>query len=152
MPFRRNRQRAIAVATHGGAAATSSLSPQTFLSALVAKFDGTAWKLFGAVISASCCEPSLWGGGRWVHSAFGAPNCRNDRLGACTSVERCSTEKSDDDPHDEIAHLEAHIEEPADKIESCRKFCSGTCSEGATRVGRWKRARALAVCIWRGRW
>jgi hypothetical protein len=53
MPFRRNRQRAMAVATHGGAAATSSLSPQTFLSALVAKFDGTTWKLFGDVISAS---------------------------------------------------------------------------------------------------
>jgi hypothetical protein len=53
----------MAVATPGGAAATSSLSPQTFLSALVAKFDGTAWKLFGDVISASCCEPSLWGGG-----------------------------------------------------------------------------------------
>jgi len=30
------------VATHGGAAATSSLSPQTFLSTLVAKFHGTA--------------------------------------------------------------------------------------------------------------
>ena len=78
---------------------------------------------------------------------IGAPNRRNDRLGACTSVERCGTEKSDDDPHDEIAHLEEHIEELADKIDSCRKFCSGTCSEGATRVGRWKRARALAVCI-----
>jgi hypothetical protein len=39
--------------THRGAATTSSLSPQTFLSALVAKFDGTAWKLFGDVISAS---------------------------------------------------------------------------------------------------
>ena len=35
----------MAVATHGGAAATSSLSPQTFLSTLVAKFDGTTWKL-----------------------------------------------------------------------------------------------------------
>jgi hypothetical protein len=32
----------MAVATHGGAAATSSLSPQTFLSTLVAKFGGTA--------------------------------------------------------------------------------------------------------------
>jgi hypothetical protein len=32
----------MAVATHGGAAATWSLSPQTFLSTLVAKFDGTA--------------------------------------------------------------------------------------------------------------
>jgi adenylate cyclase len=87
--------------------------------------------------------------GRWALGAFGigAPNRRNDRLGACTSVERCGTEKSDNDPHDEIAHLEAHIEELADKIESCRKFCSGTCSERATRVGRWKRARALAVCI-----
>jgi hypothetical protein len=42
MPFRRNRQRAIAVAALGGAAATSSLSPQTFLFTLVAKFDGTA--------------------------------------------------------------------------------------------------------------
>ena len=30
--------------------------------------------------------------------------------------------KSDGDPHDEIVHLEAHIEELAAKIESCRKF------------------------------
>jgi hypothetical protein len=30
--------------------------------------------------------------------------------------------KSDGDPHDEIVRLEAHIEELAAKIESCRKF------------------------------
>ncbi len=30
--------------------------------------------------------------------------------------------KSDGDPHDEIVHLEAHIEELAAKIESCCKF------------------------------
>ena len=30
--------------------------------------------------------------------------------------------KSDDDPHDKIVCLEAHIEELAAKIESCRKF------------------------------
>ena len=32
------------------------------------------------------------------------------------------TDKSNDDPHDEIVRLEAHIEELAAKIESCRKF------------------------------
>ncbi len=32
------------------------------------------------------------------------------------------TPKSDGDPHDEIVRLEAHIEELAAKIESCRKF------------------------------
>jgi hypothetical protein len=32
------------------------------------------------------------------------------------------TDKSDDDPHDEIVRLEEHIEELAAKIESCRKF------------------------------
>ena len=32
------------------------------------------------------------------------------------------TDKSNGDPHDEIVRLEAHIEELAAKIESCRKF------------------------------
>ena len=32
------------------------------------------------------------------------------------------TDKSDGDPHDEIARLEEHIEKLAAKIESCRKF------------------------------
>ena len=32
------------------------------------------------------------------------------------------TPKCDGDPHDEIVRLEAHIEELAAKIESCRKF------------------------------
>ena len=135
------------MATHGGAAATLSLSPQTFFvrpSGEVRRhrLEAISRRDLGVLLRAIFV-------GRWALGAFGigAPNRRNDRLGACTSVGRCGTEKSDDDPHDEIAHLEAHIEELADKIESCRKFCSGTCSERATRVGRWKRARALAVCI-----
>ena len=32
------------------------------------------------------------------------------------------TDKSNDDPHDEIVRLEAHIEDLAARIDSCRKF------------------------------
>ena len=137
----------MAVATHGGAAATSSLSPQTFLSAPSGKVRRHRLEAIGGDLGV--LQRAIFAG-RWALGAFGigAPNRRNDRLGACTSVERCGTEKSDDDPHDEIAHLEAHIEELADKIESCRKFCSGTCSKGATRVGRWERARAAYARSW----
>jgi hypothetical protein len=37
-------------------------------------------------------------------------------------VQTLYTPKCDSDPHDEIVRLEAHIEELAAKIESCRKF------------------------------
>ena len=47
-------------------------------------------------------------------------------LSRCAVVLReCCTlyaDKSDGDPHDEIVRLEAHIEELAAKIESCRKL------------------------------
>ena len=39
-----------------------------------------------------------------------------------TAIEDNPSAEGNDDPHDEVIRLEAHIEQLAAKIESCRKF------------------------------
>ena len=135
------------MATHGGAAATLSLSPQTFFvrpSGEVRRhrLEAISRRDLGVLLRAIFV-------GRWALGAFGigAPIVGMTALGLVRVLGVAVPRKATTIHTMNSPTLRRTSKSLLTRSRASRKFCSGTCSERATRVGRWKRARALAVCI-----